>query len=33
MTVDFNSVWHIVGLLASIGSLIFYAARNAWKDC
>jgi len=31
MTVDFNSVWHIIGLLASVGSLIFYAARTLGK--
>lgn len=31
MSVDFDSVWHIVGLLASIGSLIFYAARTLGK--
>lgn len=28
MSIDFNSIWHIVGLLASIGSLIFYGART-----
>ena len=28
MSIDFNSVWHILGLLASIGSLIFYGART-----
>lgn len=31
MTIDFNSFWHIVGLLASVGSLIFYAARTLGK--
>lgn len=31
MSVDFDSIWHIVGLLASVGSLIFYAARTLGK--
>lgn len=31
MTVDFNSFWHIVGLLCTVGSLIFYAARTLGK--
>ena len=31
MTVDFNSFWHIVCLLCTVGSLIFYAARTLGK--
>ena len=31
MSVDFDSIWHIVGLLAFVGSLIFYAARTLGK--
>ena len=31
MTIDFNSFWHIVGLLCTVGSLIFYAARTLGK--
>ena len=28
MSVDFSSVWHIIGLLGAIGSFIFYGART-----
>ena len=31
MVIDFSSIWHIIGLLASIGSLIFYGARSFGK--
>ena len=28
MSIDFSSVWHIIGLLGAIGSFIFYGART-----
>ncbi|QDP58415.1 MAG: hypothetical protein GOVbin564_22 [Prokaryotic dsDNA virus sp.] len=31
MNVNFDSIWHIIGLLGTIGSLIFYAARTLGK--
>ena len=31
MTIDFTSIWHIIGLLGAIGSFIFYAARSFGK--
>ncbi len=31
MTIDFTSIWHIIGLLSAIGSFIFYAARSFGK--
>lgn len=31
MNVNFDSIWHIIGLLGTVGSLIFYAARTLGK--
>tara|TARA_R100000388_G_C7237454_1_gene158818 strand:+ start:590 stop:880 length:291 start_codon:yes stop_codon:yes gene_type:complete len=31
MTIDFSSVWHIIGILGAIGSFIFYGARTFGK--
>ena len=31
MSIDFSSIWHIIGLLGAIGSFIFYAARSFGK--
>jgi len=31
MNVNFDSIWHIIGLLGAVGSLIFYAARTLGK--
>ena len=28
MSIDFSSIWHIIGLLGAIGSFIFYGART-----
>ena len=31
MSIDFSSIWHIIGLLGAIGSFIFYGARAFGK--
>ena len=31
MNVNFDSIWHIIGLLCTVGSLIFYTARTLGK--
>jgi len=31
MNINFDSIWHIVGLLGTVGSLIFYAAQTLGK--
>lgn len=31
MSIDFSSIWHIIGLLGAIGSFIFYGARSFGK--
>tara|TARA_R100000734_G_C3242302_1_gene46554 strand:- start:229 stop:510 length:282 start_codon:yes stop_codon:yes gene_type:complete len=31
MNINFDSIWHIVGLLGTVGSLIFYTARTLGK--
>ena len=31
MNVNFDSIWHIIGLLGTVGSLIFYTARTLGK--
>jgi hypothetical protein len=31
MSIDFSSIWHIIGLLGAIGSFIFYGARTFGK--
>ena len=31
MSIDFTSIWHIIGLLGAIGSFIFYGARTFGK--
>jgi hypothetical protein len=31
MSIDFSSIWNMIGLLGAIGSFIFYGARTFGK--
>ena len=31
MSIDFDSIWHILGIIGTVGSLIFYTARTLGK--